>query len=81
MGRSMRAGVLISLCVAFVLANAVQCTDLTIDFYDQSCPCLYAIVRAEVRKAVQVERRMAASLLRLEFHDCFVNVSHMPPSV
>jgi hypothetical protein len=49
---------------------------LTTDFYDDSCPEIYSIVEAEVAKAVATEARNAASLLRLHFHDCFVNVSH-----
>ncbi|KAH8959401.1 hypothetical protein BDL97_06G076300 [Sphagnum fallax] len=46
---------------------------LTHDFYSQSCPKLHNIVRTVVKKAVARDPRMAASLLRLEFHDCFVN--------
>ncbi|KMT09474.1 hypothetical protein BVRB_6g129460 [Beta vulgaris subsp. vulgaris] len=41
-------------------------------FYDHSCPQLQQIVKSVVAKAVARERRMAASLLRLHFHDCFV---------
>ncbi|KAI3712860.1 hypothetical protein L1987_71428 [Smallanthus sonchifolius] len=37
-------------------------------FYDRSCPQAKDIVRSVVAK----EARMAASLLRLQFHDCFV---------
>ena len=33
------------------------------------------IVKSVVEKAVMKEARMAASLLRLHFHDCFVKVS------
>lgn len=43
-------------------------------FYDHSCPRALEIVKSVVAKAVAKEARMAASLLRLEFHDCFVQV-------
>lgn len=48
---------------------------LTTNFYDKSCPNIYSIVKAEIKKAVKAEKRMAASLVRLHFHDCFVQVS------
>ncbi|XP_051141415.1 peroxidase 72 [Andrographis paniculata] len=41
-------------------------------FYDRSCPRLQDIVKSVIAKAVAREARMAASLLRLHFHDCFV---------
>ncbi|MFS8034118.1 putative peroxidase [Helianthus anomalus] len=41
-------------------------------FYDHSCPQAKDIVQSVVGKAVAKEARMAASLLRLHFHDCFV---------
>ncbi|XP_031478401.1 peroxidase 72-like [Nymphaea colorata] len=41
-------------------------------FYEKSCPHLQEIVKAGVARAVARETRMAASLLRLHFHDCFV---------
>ncbi|KAK9948522.1 hypothetical protein M0R45_004093 [Rubus argutus] len=41
-------------------------------FYDHSCPKAQQIVQSIVAKAVAREARMAASLLRLHFHDCFV---------
>jgi peroxidase len=43
-------------------------------FYDKSCPKVEEIVKSVVAKAVAKEPRMAASLLRLHFHDCFVKV-------
>ncbi|GFZ20756.1 peroxidase superfamily protein [Actinidia rufa] len=46
---------------------------LSADFYSTTCPNLLKIVRKEVQNAIKTEMRMAASLLRLHFHDCFVN--------
>ncbi|KAJ6800798.1 peroxidase 72-like [Iris pallida] len=40
-------------------------------FYDRSCPKALQIVESVVAKAVAEDARMAASLLRLHFHDCF----------
>ncbi|XP_075636050.1 peroxidase N-like [Castanea sativa] len=48
-------------------------SQLTPNFYDKTCPNLQNIVRNEVQKAFNKENRMAASLLRLHFHNCFVN--------
>ena len=43
-------------------------------FYDHSCPKAKEIVHSIVAQAVARETRMAASLVRLHFHDCFVKV-------
>ncbi|KAK7388218.1 hypothetical protein VNO78_23028 [Psophocarpus tetragonolobus] len=56
----------------FLFLLAVR-SQLTTDFYKSSCPNLSKIVRREVQKALMNEIRMGASLLRLHFHDCFVN--------
>lgn len=45
------------------------------EYYDKSCPQAKEIVWSMVAKAVAKEPRMAASLLRLHFHDCFVKVN------
>ncbi|XP_058224352.1 peroxidase 20 [Rhododendron vialii] len=45
---------------------------LDIDYYKERCPHLEQIVQRNVEIAVLREPRMAASLLRLHFHDCFV---------
>ncbi|KZV22777.1 hypothetical protein F511_15522 [Dorcoceras hygrometricum] len=46
---------------------------LSTDFYSKSCPQLFYTVKSVVHSAIQREARMGASLLRLFFHDCFVN--------
>lgn len=47
-------------------------------FYDHSCPQAKDIAKSVVAKAVAREARMAASLIRLHFHDCFVKVCDLP---
>ncbi|KAL2937436.1 Peroxidase 4 [Bienertia sinuspersici] len=46
---------------------------LTPTFYARTCPKLHSIVRATMAKAIANDPRMGASILRLHFHDCFVN--------
>ncbi|WMV31210.1 hypothetical protein MTR67_024595 [Solanum verrucosum] len=46
---------------------------LSTSFYSKSCPKLYQTVKSTVQSAIKKETRMGASLLRLFFHDCFVN--------
>ncbi|KAH9301998.1 hypothetical protein KI387_013581, partial [Taxus chinensis] len=45
---------------------------LSNDYYDKSCPFALSIIRSGMDLAVAKEARMAASILRLHFHDCFV---------
>ncbi|RCV25765.1 hypothetical protein SEVIR_5G194100v4 [Setaria viridis] len=53
-------------------ASPVQWGKLDPHFYDHSCPQAQQIVASIVGKAHYQDPRMAASLLRLHFHDCFV---------
>ncbi|KAE9455081.1 hypothetical protein C3L33_13003, partial [Rhododendron williamsianum] len=52
---------------------------LEIGIYTDRCPEAEAIIFSWVEKAVSEDPRMAASLLRLHFHDCFVNASSGGP--
>jgi peroxidase len=60
--------------LAFSLLASAASGQLSPTFYLTSCPTLSIIVRATMIKALLAERRMGASLVRLFFHDCFVQV-------
>ncbi|KAK1591026.1 hypothetical protein Q3G72_003240 [Acer saccharum] len=63
------------------------CVDIDIGFglqihiYRDTCPEAESIIFSNVQNAVYQDSRMAASLLRLHFHDCFVNASGCDASV
>jgi len=48
---------------------------LSPQFYQFSCPQANEIVMSVLEKAIAKDMRIAASLLRLHFHDCFVQVN------
>ncbi|KAG6400790.1 hypothetical protein SASPL_137633 [Salvia splendens] len=59
--------------LVIVLIVNVPCeAQLSSTFYDSTCPKALSTIRTSIRQAVSRERRMAASLVRLHFHDCFV---------
>ncbi|KAK6923009.1 hem peroxidase [Dillenia turbinata] len=62
----------LSLFCLLLLGTLVSC-QLDYKFYDSTCPNLTKIVQAGVWSAIANETRMAASLLRLHFHDCISN--------
>ncbi|KAK9110392.1 hypothetical protein Sjap_018452 [Stephania japonica] len=53
--------------------NSVM-AQLEFGFYSSTCPKAEQIVNSVVQQSVQANSRMAAILLRLHFHDCFVQV-------
>lgn len=67
----------VSLCLMAMVAmsaiGAAEAQPLRKDFYDKSCQQIFSIVKAGIKKAVKTDKRMAASIVRLHFHDCFVN--------
>jgi hypothetical protein len=58
--------------VAFV--PLVARAQLTNSFYASSCPNLESIVSQGLQNALATDGRAGASLLRVHFHDCFVQV-------
>ncbi|XP_048330325.2 lignin-forming anionic peroxidase [Ziziphus jujuba] len=64
---------LASVLFLFLFLHSKTCeAQLSSTFYDTTCPNALATIRTSIRAAVSRERRMAASLIRLHFHDCFV---------
>nr|UGB90603.1 secretory plant peroxidase [Sinopodophyllum hexandrum] len=59
--------------LATLLLAAATNAQLSATFYTKSCPNLQNIVRKVMAQAINKEARMGASILRLHFHDCFVN--------
>ncbi|CAN0901702.1 Lignin-forming anionic peroxidase [Linum grandiflorum] len=46
---------------------------LSTNFYANTCPNALSTIRRSITTAISRDRRMAASLIRLQFHDCFVH--------
>lgn len=59
-------------CLFWVIIGAAT-AQLSPNFYSSSCPNALSTIQSAVQSAVKNESRMGASLLRLHFHDCFVN--------
>lgn len=58
---------------AFVLDESSSQAQLTPDFYNTTCPNASNIILGVLQNAFNSDIRIAASLIRLHFHDCFVN--------
>ncbi|XP_008790008.2 peroxidase P7-like [Phoenix dactylifera] len=64
--------ILVPLFLLSFLASAAH-GQLSPTFYSRTCPNLERIVNIMMFRAVRREPRLGASILRLFFHDCFVN--------
>ncbi|KAF7094858.1 hypothetical protein CFC21_097134 [Triticum aestivum] len=58
--------------LALPLLMAQDPSNLSLEHYSKTCPNAEHVVRAEMECAVRDEPRNAALMLRLHFHDCFV---------
>lgn len=71
--------ILLTTFVLIILLSETRLSEsdgnLVLDYYKETCPMVEEIVQRQVQIAVLKNPRMAASLLRLHFHDCFVMVS------
>ncbi|CAK9309234.1 unnamed protein product [Citrullus colocynthis] len=64
--------ILLNLFMFLACFASISQGQLKFGFYARSCPSAESVVRSVVNNAVQNNANMAAVLLRLHFHDCFV---------
>uniref|UniRef100_J3LP25 Peroxidase n=1 Tax=Oryza brachyantha TaxID=4533 RepID=J3LP25_ORYBR len=67
---AMKGKLAVAVTCALLLASA--CHGLELGYYKKSCPRVEAIVRDAVKKFVYKDAGIGAGLIRLVFHDCFV---------
>ncbi|XP_008808270.1 peroxidase 5-like [Phoenix dactylifera] len=68
-----RGEVLLAFAVALCLsATKLEAYELHMGYYGKTCPQAEFIVLDEVKKAVAGDAGLAADLVRMHFHDCFV---------
>ncbi|KAJ9697834.1 hypothetical protein PVL29_007113 [Vitis rotundifolia] len=57
----------------FLLGRSPSYGQLSATYYDDTCPNVSSIVSGVIQEAFTSDVRIGASLIRLHFHDCFVN--------
>ncbi|KAK8494786.1 hypothetical protein V6N13_122274 [Hibiscus sabdariffa] len=62
----------VAVTVTLLVLSSGCRAQLSSTFYEHTCPHALKTIRTVVRAAIAREHRMAASLIRLHFHDCFV---------
>ncbi|CAM6102128.1 unnamed protein product [Calypogeia fissa] len=64
---------LLMMALTLSTGQSVVRAQLLVDYYASSCPRAESIVTAAVQAATAADQVMPAKLVRLLFHDCFVN--------
>ncbi|XP_066359485.1 peroxidase 4-like [Miscanthus floridulus] len=64
--------ILTTTTVMMALLAGTTSAQLSTGFYSTSCPGLDSAVKQAVQSAIDGEKRVGASIVRLFFHDCFV---------
>ncbi|TVU36976.1 hypothetical protein EJB05_18938, partial [Eragrostis curvula] len=74
MAASGRTCLLVAVAAALVATSFAGAANdgLSLDFYRTSCPQAESIVFSFLQDAIRKDIGLAAALLRLHFHDCFV---------
>ena len=67
--------VVAALSFVVLLQGSLSNAQLNPTFYDQTCPNVTNIIRDVLVNASLSDPRIGASLIRLHFHDCFVQVT------
>ena len=61
---------------ALLSVGEVEAQELEYRFYNTTCPNVEKIIRTNAEALFNKDRTIAAGILRLLFHDCFVRVSN-----
>ena len=68
--------------VFFVMVMAVTCLEigvgnaaLSMKYYKFSCPFVDSVVKNHLQRALHDDPTLAAGLVRMHFHDCFIQVT------
>lgn len=66
--------IVVLVTTSHVLGLGLNYYILSPSFYETTCPDVSSIVRVVVEQAQRNDPRIGPKLLRVHFHDCFVNV-------
>lgn len=66
------AGVAVAVLILLCSALRIGCEQLSVDYYQKTCPQVENIVRAEMIRKQAANPTTAGGTLRIFFHDCFV---------